>query len=147
MLIIVTLTSIVVLTVLVWRVNRFLPVLVCPICAGVAGTWAWLMVAYFGGYQIELIIPAMLMGGTVVGVMSKLERLIELKFVLAWKMAFVVSGFLAMNSLITGQWLVLMIGIILAIMATLIFRLGKIEVNKAEPEKAEELKEKMKNCC
>lgn len=147
MLIILTLISIVVLTVVAWVVRKMIKLNLCPVCVGVAGTWLWLVIAYFGGYQIELIIPAMLMGGSVVGVMSKLERLIELKFVLVWKTIFVVSGFLAMNSLITSQWLVLTMGIIIAIIATLIFRTGKIEVNKAGSEKFQELKEKMKNCC
>ncbi len=149
MLLIITATSIIVITILIWVVNRtlLLPFSICPICAGVAGTWVGLIGAHFLGYQIELIISAMLMGGTVVGVMSKLERLIEPRFVLVWKTVFVVSGFLTANSLITGNWPILVGGIILVLIITLTFKTKKVKLNKQESKQTEELKQKMKNCC
>ena len=147
MLIIVAITSVLSLTVLVWLANRQLPFQICPICAGVSGTWIWLMVAYFLGYQIVLTIPARLLGGWVVGAMSKLERFVQPKFVLVWKTIFVVSGFLAANGLLTGNWPMVVGGIILASIATLTGRTrpGKIGEQKSEPIK--DLEKKMKNCC
>lgn len=147
MLIAVTVASILGLTVLVWLVNRILPFAVCPICAGVSGTWLWLMVAYFWGYPVVLTIPALLLGGTVVGAMSKLERFVEPKFVLVWKTAFVISGFWAANGLITGNWLIFAMGIILTLAATLTCKIRKIKIDKPESERVEKLKNKMENCC
>lgn len=143
----VTVISILIVTVLVWLVNLVLPFQICPICAGVSVTWAWLLAAHFLGYQIVLMIPALLMGGTVVGLMFKLERLVKLKFVLVWKTVFVISGFLTADSLITGNWLLLVAGIIVVTIVTLAFRTRGIVENKHESEKIEELKQKMKSCC
>jgi hypothetical protein len=147
MLIVITLTSILSLTILVWLAKRILPFQVCPICAGVSGTWVWLMAAHFWGYQIDLTIPALLMGGTVVGAMSKLEKFVAPKFVLVWKTIFVMSGFLAADSLITGHWLIFTVGIIVAVIITLAFKWRGITGNKLGSERIAELKKKMKSCC
>ncbi|MEK7552908.1 MAG: hypothetical protein AAB505_02265 [Patescibacteria group bacterium] len=145
--IVITLTSIVVITVLAWLAGRISSFSFCPICTGVAGTWAWLIVTHLWGYQVDLIIPAMLMGGTVVGVMSKLERFIEPRFVLVWKTAFIVSGFLAVNSLITGRWPMVLLGVVLSLVFTFYFKIRPIKPGEQTSEKIEELKKKMKNCC
>lgn len=137
MLITVALTSVIGLTILAWSAKRVLPFPICPICTGVSGTWLWLIAAHFLGYQIDLTVPAILMGGSVVGAMSKLERFVEPKFVLVWKTVFVIAGFLAADSLVTGQWLVLAGGIIFALVATLVFQMSKINTGKPE----------LKNCC
>jgi|SRR3989344_5379145 len=147
MLIAVTATSILGLTVLVWLVNRRLPFPVCPICAGVSGTWIWLVAAHFSGYQINLAIPALLMGGTVVGAMSKLERFVEPKFILVWKTVFVASGFWAANSLLIGNRLALAAGIIFALIISLIFRARKVKIGGQKSEQIKNLEKKMKNCC
>jgi hypothetical protein len=150
MFIIITLTSILGLTILAWSVKRFFPFPICPICVGVSLTWLWMLIGQWidklsmVDYQLPM---AMLMGGTVVGGMSKLEKLIEPKFVLVWKTVFVTSGFLAMYSLVTGHWLILTVGIIVAGFATLASKLEKIEKHKKESEEIKGLKDKMKNCC
>ena len=144
---IIALISILGLTILLKFAKPFLPFSVCPLCAGVSLTWLWLITAYFLGYQIELTIPAMLMGGSVVGIMFKLESVIKTKFVLRWKTIFVMSGFLAMNSLITGQWIIFASGIIMALVITLAFKLPKIKPEKPETEQSVEIKNKLKNCC
>ena len=137
MLMIAAIASILVITGAIWLAQRILPFPVCPICAGVTGTWAWLITAYFSGYQIDLAIPALLLGGTVVGTMSKLERFIKPKFVLIWKTIFVIAGFWGANNLIAGNWLLLAVGIILAFTVTLAFQTQKIGANKPD----------LKNCC
>lgn len=137
MLIITATASIIGLTVLVWSINRILPFSICPICAGVSGTWVWLLLAHFTDYQIDLTIPALLLGGTVVGIMSKLEKLIEPKFVLVWKTIFVTAGFLAADSLITHHWLILAGGIIVALLTTI----------TSQRQKPEQGKPDLKNCC
>ena len=147
MMIAITIASILVITTSAWVVRKIIKWNLCPICAGVAGTWAWLLAAHFWGYRIDLVVPAILMGGTVVGVMSKLEKLIEPKFILVWKTVFVISGFLVANSLITGRWLMAVTVIIFAVIVTLAGKMQKIELAKSETEQVKELKNKMKNCC
>ena len=132
---------------MVWLVNKKLPIQVCPVCAGVFLTWLWMFIGMSLGkllianYQLPV---SVLMGGTVVGLMSKLEQFINLKFVLIWKMIFVVSGFTAVYSLITDQWGIFAIGVIVDIVVTLIFKTYGAE---KENLNLKELKEKIKNCC
>ena len=139
--------SILIITLVVWLVNKKLPIQVCPVCAGVFLTWLWMFIGMSLGkllianYQLPV---SVLMGGTVVGLMSKLEQFINLKFVLIWKMIFVVSGFTAVYSLITDQWGIFAIGVIVDIVVTLIFKTYGAE---KENLNLKELKEKIKNCC
>src|SRR3989338_6263239 len=139
--------SILIITLVVWLVNKKLPVQICPVCAGVFLTWLWMFIGMSLGkllianYQLPV---SVLMGGTVVGLMSKLEQFINLKFVLIWKMIFVVSGFTAVYSLITDQWGIFAIGVIVDIVVTLIFKTYGAE---KENLNLKELKEKIKNCC
>src|SRR3990167_6999972 len=68
MLIITTVISILAISVFVSLVNRILSFAVCPICAGVFLTWVGLVSAHFMGYSIDLVVPGLLMGGSVVGI-------------------------------------------------------------------------------
>ena len=144
---IIAILSILIITLAVWLVNKKLPIQVCPVCAGVFLTWLWMFIGMSLGkllianYQLPV---SVLMGGTVVGLMSKLEQFINLKFVLIWKMIFVVSGFTAVYSLITDQWGIFAIGVIVDIVVTLIFKTYGAEKENLNLKK---LKEKIKNCC
>ena len=144
---IIAILSILIITLAVWLVNKKLPIQVCPVCAGVFLTWLWMFIGMFLGklsianYQLPI---SVLMGGTVVGLMSKLEQFINPKFVLIWKVVFVVSGFTAVYSLITNQWGIFAIGVIVDIVVTLIFKTYGAE---KENLNLKELKEKIKNCC
>src|SRR3989304_3160450 len=142
--------SILIITLAVWLVNKKLPFKICPICAGVALTWLWLLIGMLAGnlsatsYQLPI---AILMGGTVVGLMSKLEKFIKPNFGLLWKTVFVISGFSAFYSLITNKWLFFTIAAFLALVATFSFKKRRIESEKEKTEQAKELEEKMKKCC
>ena len=144
---IIAILSILIITLVVWLVNKKLPIQVCPVCAGVFLTWLWMFIGMSLGkllianYQLPV---SVLMGGTVVGLMSKLEQFINPKFVLIWKVVFVVSGFTAVYSLITNQWGIFAIGVIVDIVVTLIFKTYGAE---KENLNLKELKEKIKNCC
>ena len=87
------------------------------------------------------------MGGTVVGLMSKLEQFIKPKFVLIWKALFVALGFVAVYSLISVDWIIFLVGVILAVAFTFAFKIPKVRQENQESEKRKELEEKMKNCC
>ena len=143
----ITIISIAVLTLLVWSFRRITELKICPICAGVALTWLWLLAGMLAGklsvisYQLPI---AILMGGTVVGAMSKLEQFIRPNLVLVWKTFFVLFGFYAVWSLLSSNWLMFSVVIILGTTSTL--TLTKRE-KKLGSEQVKELKEKMSNCC
>src|SRR3989344_8267180 len=145
---IIAIISILIITLLIWSLKKVLPFNVCPICAGVFLTWLWMLVGMFLGllstenYQL---ITAVLMGGTVVGLMSKLEQFIKPKFVLIWKALFVALGFVAVYSLISVDWIIFLVGVILAVAFTFAFKIPKVRQENQESEKRKELEEKMKN--
>jgi len=139
MIITITIVSTIIITVIAWMVKKTIKRNLCPICVGVSLTWLWLLIGQWSGqlraadYQLP---TAILMGGTVVGLMSKLEKFITPRLILVWKTAFVISGFLTMYSLLTGGWLIFTTGIILALVVTLV-----------SLPRSKEIEEKMKNCC
>lgn len=145
---IITIVSIIILTSLVWLVTKTTPIKVCPICAGVSLTWLWIFLgAFFEKLSIAngQVIVAILAGGTVVGIMSKLEDKIETKFILLWKTIFVLLGFSAVYSLITGQWVLVGISVVAVILTTYVFKIKQVAEHAVRS--GEELKEKMKSCC
>jgi len=58
MFIVITTISIVAITGLVWGAKKILPFPVCPICAGVSGTWLWMLGLRFLGYPIDIAVLA-----------------------------------------------------------------------------------------
>lgn len=147
---IIAILSILVLTGFVYVLNKKLLTQICPICAGVTLTWLWMFFGMFFGKlsAIDYQVPtAILAGGTVVGLMSKLEEFIKVKFVLVWKTIFVASGFMAVYSLVAREWSILALGIIINVAITFIFKTYENETKNSDPKKLEELKKKMKGCC
>jgi len=124
---------------------------ICPICVGVAGTWLWMLGAYFSGASIDPLVIAFLMGGSIVGIAYTLEkRLATDRSPVAWKTLFVPSGFIALYGLLTRSMVLGLFGIVLAGLVLVVFFLGKknkIVEKKTVSEQARELEEKMKNCC
>lgn len=77
---IITLTSILILTLAAWIIRRNFNWKVCPICVGVFLTWAWMLSAiFFGILSIEKyeIIIAILMGASIGGIVTKLEKIFQ----------------------------------------------------------------------
>lgn len=90
----------------VWAIGKIAPLRVCPICAGVAGTWLWMLAARTAGYPINSLIIGMLMGGSAVGIAYQLERrLASSRSVLPWKMLFIPAGFAAAYGAAASAWL------------------------------------------
>ena len=57
--------------------RRYLRMPLCPLCAGVSLTWIWMLAGMWLGYlPIEKyeIMTATLMGGSVIGIVKKLEE-------------------------------------------------------------------------
>lgn len=139
--------SILALAGLVWLIRKFFKLKICPICAGVFLTWLWLLIGLKLGWldtSRYQLVAAILMGGTVVGLMTKLEPLMNTGAVLFWKTIFVSLGFLVVYGLIISNWLLFAVSAGLAVIATFIFKARK---NQIQPKEANELEKKMKNCC
>ena len=147
---IIAISSIIIFTIIVWVLNKKLPMQVCAICAGVVFTWIFLFLGMFLGklptalYQIP---AAILAGGTVVGIMSKLEKFIKSKFILIWKTIFVISGFGAVYGLVESRLAVIVIGVIVSVITTILFKMSKDRIDNQKSEQVKALEEKMKNCC
>ncbi|MDO8481591.1 MAG: hypothetical protein Q7S75_00735 [bacterium] len=149
MLITITIVSILAITAVVWLANRVLPFNVCPICAGIFLTWAWLLGAYFFGYQIPPEIPALLMGGSVVGIAYQLEKKlggISPPPRLLWKILFIPAGFVAGYSILSEQWTILLFTSVFLLFTSLLF-LNAGWKSGTRGESASEVEKKMKDCC
>src|SRR3989338_9235117 len=142
MLIAITAISILAITGFIWLLNRILSARlrsrwvfkVCSICVGVSGTWLWMLAAKLLGYEIDLIVPAVLMGGSVVGITNQIEKRFSLATasagtLLLWKTLFIPAGFIAAYSIISlavdpldpSWWILLIAMIIVLVMLTLAF--------------------------
>ena len=150
----IAIASILGITLAVWLVNKALPFQVCPICAGVSGTWMWMLGASFLGYEIDLLITTMLLGATVVGIAYQLEKKLPAgKSPLLWKTLFIPTGFVAAYSLAVFQWAVVAgsLGVALALAWGFLKSPGKEQASPKVEEhvlsEVEGLKKKMENCC
>ena len=75
---IIAITSILILTFLVWLLDKKLPVKICSICAGVTLTWAWMLFGmWFGLLSVSRyeFITAILMGASIGGIVTELKKL------------------------------------------------------------------------
>ena len=147
MLITVAIVSILGLTGCVWLLNKIWPFQICPICAGVAGTWLWLLAANFLGYEIDLTIPALLMGGSAVGLAYQIEkRLPPSRPPLLWKTLFIPAGFIAAYSVLTQWWVAFLMSLAFLVIIAFIF-LYPQKKRDIRKETVAELESKMKICC
>ena len=73
----IALGSIIVIAGIATALNRWFAWAFCPLCAGVAGTWLWMLGGIYGQLLFEenwRLLTAVLMGGTIVGILYQLER-------------------------------------------------------------------------
>lgn len=89
---------ILIITGLVWSINKLLPFKLCPVCAGVSGTWTIMMALMLGDIlpTTSYMLPtAILMGGTVVGIAYQAEKSLQWvkRYPIAWKLAINIIGF------------------------------------------------------
>ena len=151
MLIATTTISILAITGLLWLLNRILPFKICPICAGVSGTWLWMLAANFLGYQIDLVIPAMLMGGSVVGIAYQLEKKLPARSAswqtsLLWKTLFIPTGFIAAYGILAQWWIMFLVALVFLFLASFLFLFSGNKPS-SQKEAVKELEKKMKDCC
>src|SRR3990167_11130016 len=102
MILVITIISIAAIAGATRGVNRMWGAGICPICAGAAGTWIWLLAAKGLGYPIDPLIPALLMGGSVVGIAYSAEKyLLPRRSGVSWEMVFFLAGFTAGDGILT----------------------------------------------
>ena len=144
-----TVASILGITALAHFAKRILPFKVCPICAGVFLTWVWLLGAHFLGYRIDLIVPALLMGGSVVGIAYSLEKRflnISAERLLLWKVLFIPAGFVAAYSLLAQLWTALLFAAAFLFLVSFLFLFRSRKPDSRE-EAVGDIEKKMKDCC
>ncbi|TAL19275.1 hypothetical protein EPN90_03855 [Patescibacteria group bacterium] len=139
------LLSILAITGLAAVVRMYLPFRLCPICAGVSGTWAWMLVVRYFGVTVEPAILAMLLGGSVVGVTYQLEkRLPAGRSLVLFKALSIPAGFLLAYALIWNWWPVFFAGLLILAAVYFVFH-RKPEAG--ESQEVQDLEKKLKNCC
>lgn len=134
---------------------------VCAICASVFLTWVGLLAAYLAGRDVDPIVLALLMGGSIVGVMYKTQDMFlkkgwEYFWIFRW--GIIVLGTAFFWSFLNERWW--SVGIIAAtgfIGALTVFPFaakstpgGATSSAKAAPDwqrAKRELEERMKHCC
>ena len=155
----IVITSMLAITGIVWLLNKILPFKVCPICAGISGTWLVLTAGIlFDRILIDDfgLLIVLLMGGTVVGIAYQGEQTIlwATSHPLTWKVIVIGTGFsLAYLAFLTISLTTLVIEIIFMAALTYIFFIKpsikiKYQIkNTAEPSLIRKLEEKLKKCC
>lgn len=130
-------------------IKKFAGISVCPICSGVLLTWLWIFAGtIFGLLDIGSwkIILAMLMGGSVVGVSGQIEKRLTDAVRLLWKFFFIPLGFLAVWSILSGEW-ILAIGELAIMFFFAVWAFWRGEALTGDSESVRKLRESMKNCC
>jgi hypothetical protein len=147
----IALISIGALTALTWTLNerKLLPVRVCAICAGTAGTWIWLLVGVLtGGLSFVTYMPvvAILMGGSVVGIAYQSEKYLRIgRSALLWKALFIPLGFGTVWSVTNFEFGFVILGVIVLLAVAGFFL--EPPLRKTEAARAARLEENMKDCC
>ncbi|MEK7437530.1 MAG: hypothetical protein AAB150_11650 [Pseudomonadota bacterium] len=142
-----TIVSIFAIAGIAWAASRLLRIPLCPICTGVTGTWAWMLIARHYGVAVDAAMLSTLLGGSVVGISYQLEkRLARGRSALLWKTLFIPIGFAAAYALVLAQWIMLAAALLalLLLMAYFLWPQG----GATPPSSAvQDLESKMKNCC
>ncbi len=153
MILVITMISIFGITGFFLLANKILPVRICPVCAGVSGTWIWILAGmYFGALDAGSwqLVAGILMGGSVVGIAYQVEKRLHIEFdgwriLLLWKTLFISAGFVFMYSVLMQWWSTVFVFFVFLLLISFIFLFPK---RRARDNKIiEELEKKMKDCC
>lgn len=156
---VIAVTSIFGITGVFWLINRFFGVGVCPICAGVSGTWLWILIGVIVGWlkaDSWSLVAALAMGGSVVGIAYQTEKFLrDGASPLLWKTVFVPAGFAVMHSFLSGSWTTAGIALIFLVVFALAFLRLPFSARHGSDTGAEymlsknvkKLENEMKNCC
>ena len=142
--------SVLVVTGVVWVLNRVLRLRVCPICAGVFCTWLWIVIGLFLGLleaENWKMIAAIAMGGSVVGIAYQAEKKLAGSKLLLFKTLFIPAGFVAIYGALMGWRLIFLAALVFLALVAFMFFYLLAHRSHHESKTTEDLEEKMKNCC
>ena len=132
---------------LAWLAARTLRRPLCPVCLGVAGTWAWMLGARLAGVAIDSTILAILLGASVVGSAYQFEKhLGEGRSPLAWKGLFIPVGVVAAHALVAARWSLAAAALLALVSLAAYFRCARRSVD-TDGTAVSALEEKLKKCC
>lgn len=149
--ILIALISIAALTMLTWWLNerKSLPFRICAVCAGTAGTWAWLLIGILTGvlsFVTYMPVVGILMGGSVVGIAYQGEKYLKMgRSLLLWKASFIPIGFGTVWSVTHFAFGFVILGILVLIALAGFFL--EPPLRKTEAARAARLEKNMKDCC
>ena len=139
--------SLVALTGLAWLARAVAKARVCPICAGVSATWAWLLVARAMGVAVDPVPLALLIGGSAVGGADWIaSRLPAGRSPALWKTLAIPAGFVAAYGVASERWRAAAVGMALIVVLLAMF-LRQRAARPADPAALAGLEERMKRCC
>ncbi|MBU6414745.1 hypothetical protein KGQ34_00675 [Patescibacteria group bacterium] len=123
---------------------------ICPVCAGVSGTWIWILAGMFSGVldagRWQLFV-AMLMGGTVVGIAYQIEkRLPPHRSPLLRKTLFIPAGFALVYGVLAQWWNAALVSFAFLLLLSFVFFASQRKIKDSD-KTTKELEEKMKDCC
>ncbi len=164
MILAITIISILGITGFFWLANKILLVQICPICAGVSGTWLWILVGlYIGildvgspsalssgpmGWQL---VAGVLMGGSVAGIAYQLEKRMHEESAgwrtpLFWKTLFIPAGFAFAYGVLMQLPGILFASSAFLLLISFIFLFPQRKA-VGRSRTVEELEKKMEDCC
>lgn len=147
--ILVSVTLVLFVSLIVWLINKIGSLKICPFCAGVSLAWLGLTAATIlgivSGQYLQPI--ALLMGGTVVGIVYQGEK--RFNWSLRWKLLILVIGFIVAYFLLSSVgWPAFFVEtIMLAILTYLFFLRSDASRGSGDSERVQELEKKMEECC
>lgn len=148
--ILIVIGSVIVIAASAATLKRLFGWMICPLCAGVAGTWVWILAGMYGALlprEEWQLLSAILMGGSTVGIIYQLERRRGEPLSARVKVALFLLGFIAAYGLLTEAWVVAAPGAALFAASALFLMKKPASPPKDEYEKLKELEERMKQCC
>lgn len=124
------------------------PIKLCAICTAVSLSWVGLLIAYFLGWHDNLLWLGILMGGSLVGLMYKMEQYFKKKKLTNYwliRIAIIAFGFLSVYLFLSAEWDKLIL-VIVAIILFSFFSLFFIKTEK-DASKRRPLKDRLDHCC
>lgn len=141
------LASIGILSLLAWIATRGTRFAVCPACAGVFGTWLWMVLGRFAGHAVDRVLLAVLLGATAVGVTQWFaDRLKHAHHAARWKVLALPAASVVAYGVAVERWM-LAAGAA-AVYATLAWAfLLASGAGRRSTAAVAELEERLKRCC
>lgn len=136
--------------IILYFIIALLGIRICAICAAVSLTWIGLLIGYFLNWHNDLLWLGILMGGSIVGLMYKMEQYFRIKKLTNYwlvRIAIIIFGFLGVYLLLTADWDKLTLVIVIVIL----FSFFSLFFVKTEADRdisrKRPLKDRLDHCC